>query len=120
VTVGSTGSVGKVHVRDEPQWFLHDDALAIEIHNSKLDLNYFRYALQSAIDEARFDYSAKLYKERLEGIKIKLPYKAGAIDVEAQVQIAVALREKEEAEKLIKGLSVNLSSVEINIPSMME
>jgi hypothetical protein len=55
MTLGSTGAVGTVHIRREAKWFLHDDALAVEVIDHSLLPAYIRVALQQTINEARFD-----------------------------------------------------------------
>ncbi len=96
VTVGATGSVGVVHIRNEEKWFLHDDALAIEILDPKIDIHYFRYALQHAIQSSQFGYSAKLYVKRLEMVSVELPLEtSGAFDLLTQHELAKVYKYQE-------------------------
>jgi hypothetical protein len=121
LTVGATGSVGRVHIRDEEEWFLHDDALAIELLSDNLDLLYCRFALQMAIDEAHYDYSAKLYRERLLSLTVRIPEtKSGEYDLDAQKEIASILNQKEQAEYALKKLAESLRVAEIRVPYIVE
>lgn len=96
VTVGATGSVGIVHIRDEDKWFLHDDALAVEVLSSNIDMTYFRFALQEAIAKAQFGYGAKLYQERLRTLSVRVPLDAdGVFDVAAQKEQAQIYLQRE-------------------------
>jgi type I restriction enzyme M protein len=96
VSVGATGSVGVVHIRDEERWFLHDDALAVEILSENIDREYLRYALQQAISEEQFAYSAKLYQERLSALSVKIPTTpTGSFDPESQRKLAEIYRQQE-------------------------
>lgn len=114
LTVGSTGAVGSVHMRKESQWFLHDDALAIEVVDSDLVPEYVRFALQQAINYARFDYTAKLYSDRLKAIWIKVPIDAdGRFDKDLQQQIARAYEKKEKVDATLKELAEHLQSISI-------
>ena len=89
ITLGATGSVGVVHIRDEEKWFLHDDAMAIEILDPNIDVQYFRFALQQAITKAQFNYSAKLYSKRLADLQVRIPLDAdGKYDLDAQRALA--------------------------------
>ncbi len=119
LTVGSTGSVGRVHIRDEEKWFLHDDALAVELLPDNLDKLFCRYALQAAIDESHFDYSAKLYRERLTSIKFRVPVdENGDFDYEKQKEIASILSTKENTEMMLRRLSESLRGTEISVPQL--
>lgn len=96
VTVGATGSVGKVHIRNEEKWFLHDDALAVEVLSPDIDLNYFRFALQESIAMAQFGYGAKLYRERLASLTVRIPSDLfGAFDRNAQNSLAQVYQQRE-------------------------
>lgn len=115
LSLGATGAVGSVHHRREAVWFLHDDALAVEVVDSAILPEYFRYELQQVIDRARFDYTAKLYEERLRGLVISIPQcKDGFFDVDLQRTIANAYREKEEIEYVLRDLSKRLQSVSLD------
>jgi len=120
ITVGATGSVGRVHIRDEEQWFLHDDALAIEVLSDEIDLLYCRFALQSAIDEAHYGYSAKLYRERLLSLQIRVPILPnGQFDLPSQKEIASILSKKEQTEYMLKKLAETLRTTEILVPGIV-
>ena len=115
LSLGATGAVGSVHQRKEDVWFLHDDALAIEVIDYNILPEYFRFELQQVIDRARFDYTAKLYKERLRGLIISVPQRDdGSFDVDFQRTIANAYREKEEIEYLLRDLSKRFQSVSLD------
>lgn len=115
LSVGATGAVGTVHHRKEKVWFLHDDALAIEIKDSRILPGYLRHELQQVIDRARFDYTAKLYEKRLKGLTVSIPVsKDGDFDVGLQQTIAEAYQEKEEIEHLLRHLSSRLQSVSLD------
>jgi type I restriction enzyme M protein len=89
ISVGATGSVGVVHIRDEERWFLHDDALAVEVVSPDIDVAYFRFALQEAIATAQFGYGAKLYQERLNSLSVRLPIdKRGRFDIQTQKKLS--------------------------------
>ena len=115
LSVGATGAVGSVHQRREEVWFLHDDALAIEVIHDGILPEYLRYELQQVIDRARFDYTAKLYKERLENLVVSIPQRAdGSFDVDLQRTIAGAYQEKEAIEYILRDLSRRLQSVSLD------
>jgi type I restriction-modification system DNA methylase subunit len=115
MTVGSTGAVGAVHMRREIKWFLHDDALAVEVVGSTLVPSYIRFVLQHEINIARFDYTAKLYTERLKSLEVQIPLDdTGEFDVLMQEQIASAYEKKEEIEKRLKLLSTHLQNISID------
>ncbi len=96
VSVGATGSVGVVHVREEDKWFLHDDALAVEVIDKKIDVHYFRYALQQAITDAQFNYCAKLYQKRLANVAVQIPTdQEGAFNMAAQAVLAQVYTQQE-------------------------
>jgi type I restriction enzyme M protein len=117
LTVGATGSVGRVHMRDEEKWFLHDDALAVELLSDELDTLFCRYALQAAIDESHFDYAAKLYRERLTSIEFRIPVdEDGNFDYERQKELAGILSTKENTEMTLRRLSESLRGTEISVP----
>jgi len=116
LTVGATGAVGYVHVRTEPLWHLHDDAIGIKIVHDKLLPEYVRYALQQVIEIEQFGYCAKLYTTRLSGLKIKVPTTpSGHQDTSAQKEIAQAFQVKEAAEYSLRELSKHLQSVVLDV-----
>ena len=118
LSLGATGAVGVVHHRKEAAWFLHDDALAVEVVHNAILPEYFRYELQQVIDRARFDYTAKLYKERLKELAVSVPQREdGSFDVDFQKTVAEAYREKEEVEHMLRDLSRRLQSVSIDFSS---
>ena len=115
LSVGATGAVGSVHQRREKVWFLHDDALAIEVLHEGILPEYLRYELQQVIDRARFDYTAKLYKERLANLAMSIPQRAdGSFDIDLQRTIASAYQEKEAIEYILRDLSRRLQSVSLD------
>jgi len=96
LTVGATGSVGMVHIRDEDKWFLHDDALAVEVLSPDIDITYFRFAFQDAIGRAQFGYGAKLYQERLKSLSLQVPVDLhGNFDMQAQNELAQIYLQRE-------------------------
>lgn len=102
VTAGATGSVGIVHVRDEEKWFLHDDALAVEVLPPDINTMYFRFALQDAIALAQFGYGAKLYQERLRALSVKIPVDSqGRFDTAAQEQLAQVYLQREAIQRSV-------------------
>ena len=106
LSLGATGAVGSVHHRREAVWFLHDDALAVEVVHGGILPEYLRYELQQVIDRARFDYTAKLYQERLAGLVVSVPQRSdGTFDIDLQETMAGAYREKEEIENMLRSLS---------------
>lgn len=112
LSVGATGAVGSVHFRNEEKWFLHDDALAVRIVHSDLQRSYVRLALQQAIQLAKFDYTAKLYKERLSGLSIQVPTKPNdSFDNAMQTSMAEAYERQEKAEKNLRDFSERLRSI---------
>jgi len=114
MTVGATGAVGSVHLRKEPKWFLHDDALAVEVCHASLMPNYVRCALQHSINIARFEYTAKLFAERLKALEIDVPVdKTGLPDKVLQEQIAEAYERKEAVESRLKELAEHLRDVAV-------
>ncbi len=101
-------------MRREYKWFLHDDALAIEVIDENLKPEYVRYALQAAIDVARFDYTAKLYTERLRALEIRVPVDiSGNFDRNMQENIAQAYQRKEIVERKLKQLAIHLQGISI-------
>lgn len=115
LSVGATGAVGTVLLRREDKWFLHDDALGIEIAHPQLVPEYVRYELQRVVDAARFDYTAKLYSERLKALRIRVPVnEQGGVDVEMQQTIAEASQAKEGVRRRLRGLSELLQSVSVD------
>lgn len=115
LTVGATGAVGAVHLRDEELWYLHDDALAIEIIADDIDPQYCRFALQEAINQAQFAYSAKLYQKRLSSLKVEFPvHQNGDFDLDAQQQIAEAKIQRELMQKRVIEFSRVLQSQELS------
>ena len=116
VTIGATGAVGTVNRRREDRWLLHDDALALEILDGDIIPRYFRYELQRVIDRARFDYTAKLYRERLAALVVTVPLgRDGTFDVDRQEQIADMYREKENMERMLRALSERFRSVSLDV-----
>lgn len=114
MTVGATGAVGAVHMRRETKWFLHDDALAVEVIDGNLVPEYVRYALQHSIDVAKFEYTAKLYAERLKALDIEVPLNSdGNLDRNMQNKIAKAYEEKESVENTLKRLAAHLQSISV-------
>lgn len=114
MTVGCTGAVGTVHMRKEIRWFLHDDALAVEVVDNELVPEYVRCALQRAIDVARFDYTAKLYQERLKSLQIEVPVdNVSKFDGVMQAQIAEAFQHEEEINARLRKLAQDLQSVSV-------
>ena len=121
MTVGCTGAVGVVHMRREEKWFLHDDALAIEVIHDGLLPEYVRYALQRSIDKARFGYLAKLYQERLKALTIEIPLDGtGSFDLEMQERIAKAYQREEEINSRLQRLAEHLQSVSIEFGNSEE
>jgi len=114
MTVGATGAVGVVQMRRETKWFLHDDALAIEVLDSHLVPEYVRYVLQHAINIGRFEYTAKLYSERLKGLNIEIPLdESGSFDMYMQDKIAKAYGKRELVEQLLKEVAIHLQNVKV-------
>ena len=115
LSLGATGAVGSVHHRREAVWFLHDDALAVEVVHGGILPEYLRYELQQVIDRARFDYTAKLYQERLAGLVVSVPQRSdGTFDIDLQETMAGAYREKEEIENMLRSLSRRFQSVSLD------
>jgi hypothetical protein len=116
LSVGATGAVGCVHLRSEGKWFLHDDALAIRITDEDLLPEYVRLALQKAIHLARFDYTAKLYQERLSSLAILVPTnKDGSLDKNLQRQMAEAFEQQEEMEKELRAVAERMRAICLEI-----
>jgi type I restriction-modification system DNA methylase subunit len=114
MTLGSTGAVGVVHMRREPKWFLHDDALAVEVINQELLPTYIRVALQQAINEARFDYTAKLYTERLKALSLQVPTDTnGSFDLAMQEQIALAYERQEQVEQQLRKFAMHMQGLSL-------
>lgn len=114
VSVGATGSVGVVHVRDEEKWFLHDDALAVEIMDTTIDVQYFRFALQQAITEAQFNYCAKLYQKRLASVVVKIPTdKKGIFDLGAQRGLAQIYEQQEKIRQSVFNTVQDLMATDV-------
>jgi type I restriction-modification system DNA methylase subunit len=114
VSVGATGSVGVVHVREEEKWFLHDDALAVEILDPKIDVHYFRYALQQATTAAQFNYCAKLYQKRLANVEVKFPTdENGAFDLEAQRALALVYTQQEKIKQSVFNTVQDLLATDV-------
>jgi len=112
LSVGATGAVGNVHLRREEKWFLHDDALGIRVVHQDLLPEYVRLALQQAIHVARFDYTAKLYQERLSALEIPVPVKDdGSFDVDLQREMAEAYHRQEEMERELHDVAERLRAV---------
>ncbi|MGJ3231216.1 MAG: N-6 DNA methylase [Oceanicaulis sp.] len=109
ITLGSTGSVGIPYLRSETNWFLHDDAIAIRIVNDALVPEYVRFALEDSVANARFDYTAKLYEERLKSLTIRVPIGINNnISVELQERIAGKFQTKKDLEMKIKEVGKEL------------
>lgn len=109
ITVNMDGSVGDAFLRNEQKYTINDVVIAIDIISEKLDPLYVVYAIEEAIARERFKYDAKLYKKRIEKLKIRIPInEKGEIDLEKQQVLARKYEWLEELRRTVQHFAIEL------------